>query len=105
MEKTIGVTLKKYAILEFLNSLANCLLIIDDSCEEIHNDKEFVKLTIAGRHKNINVIHIVQIKQVKFLGKQLNLVNLLKDCFQLATKEPFGNLLIDLDPKTSDCLR
>ena len=115
-----------------MNSLANCLLVIDDSCEEIYNDKEFVKLATAGRHKNINVIYIKQnlyqqskwsrtidlntrhiilfksardIQQVEFLGKQLNLVIFLKYCYQLATKEPFGHLLIDLDPKTSDCLR
>ena len=31
MEKTLGVTFKKYASLEFLISLANCLLILDDS--------------------------------------------------------------------------
>ena len=115
-----------------MNSLANCLLIIDDSCEEIYNDKEFVKLATAGRHKNINVIYIKHnlyqqskwsrtidlntthtilfksarnIQQVEFLGKQMNLVKFFKDCYQLATKEPFGHLLIDLDPKTSDCLR
>ena len=117
---------------QFLNSLENSLLIIDDSCEEIYNDKEFVKLATTGRHKNINVIyikhelyqqikwsrtidlnttHIILLKpardiqQVEFLVKQLNLVKFLKHCYQLATKEPCGNLLIDLDPKTSDCLR
>ena len=58
MEKTLGVTFKKYTNLEFLNSLANCLLILEDSCEEIFNDKEFVKLATAGRHKNIKVIYI-----------------------------------------------
>ena len=58
MEKTLGVTYKKDVNLEFLNSLANCLLIKDDSCEEIYNDKEFVKLSTAGRHKNINAINI-----------------------------------------------
>ena len=58
MEKTLGDTFKKYTNLELLDSLANCLLIIDDSCEEIYNDKEFVKLATAGRHKNINVIYI-----------------------------------------------
>ena len=115
-----------------MHNLENCLLIIDDSCEEIYNDKEFVKLATAGRHKNINVIYIKHnlcqqstwsrtidlntshiilfkstrdIQQVEFLGKQLNLVKFLKHCYQLATKEPFGHLLIDLDPKTSDCLR
>ena len=127
-----GVIFKKYANLEFLNNLENCLLIIDDSCEEIYNDKEFVKLATAGRHKKINVIYIKHnlyqqskwsrtidlntshiilfksardIQQVDFLGKQLNLVKFLKHCYQLATKEPFGHLLIDLDPKTSNCLR
>ena len=35
----------------------------------------------------------------------MNLVKFLKHCYQLATNEPFGHLLIDLDPKTSDCLR
>ena len=53
IEKTLGVTFKKYANLEPLNSLAKIFLIIDDSCEEINNDKEFVKLTTAERHKNI----------------------------------------------------
>ena len=58
MQKTLGVTFKKYANLEFVNSLANCFLIIDDSCEEIYNDNEIVKLATAGRHKNIKVIYI-----------------------------------------------
>ena len=57
MGQKLGVIFKKYANLEFLNNLENCLLIIDDSCEEIYNDKEF-KLATAGRHKNINVIYI-----------------------------------------------
>ena len=35
----------------------------------------------------------------------MNLAKFLKHCYQLATKEPFGHLLIDLDPKISDCLR
>ena len=89
-------------------------------------------MATAWRHKNINVIYIKHnlyqqskrtpkidlntthiilfksardIQQVEILGKQLNLVKFLKYCYQLATKEPFGHLLIDLDPKTSDCLR
>ena len=35
MKKTIGVTFKNFADLKILNSLADCLLIIEDSCEEI----------------------------------------------------------------------
>ena len=57
LEKTIPVTFKKYTNLEILNSLANCLLIVDGSCEENYNEKEFVKLATEGRHKNINVIY------------------------------------------------
>ena len=132
MEKTLGVTFKKYANLEFFNSLANCLLIIDYSCDEIYNGKDIVKLATTGRHKNINVTYIKHnlyqqskwsrtidlntthiilfksardIEQVGILGKQLNLVKFLKHCYQLATKEPFGHLLTGLHPKTSDCLR
>ena len=89
-------------------------------------------MSTAGRHKIINVIHIKHnlyqqskwsrtidlnsthiilfksardIQQVEFLGKQLSLDKLLKHCYQLATKELFGHSLIDLEPKTSDCLR
>ena len=103
MEQKLGVIFKKYANLEFLNNLENCLLIIDDSCEENYNDKEFFKLATARRHKKINVIYIKHnlyqqskwsrtvdlntsyiilfksardIQQVEFLGKQLNLVKL-----------------------------
>ena len=35
--------------LEFEN-LQNCLLVFDDSCEEIYQEKEFVKLAVSGRH-------------------------------------------------------
>ena len=126
MENTLGVTFKKYANLEFLNSHANCLLIIDNSCKEINNDKEFVKLATAGRHKNFNVIYIKHnsyqqskwsrtidlntthiiffksardIQKIDFLGKQLNLVKFLKHCYQFATKEPFGICLLILIQK------
>ena len=39
------------------------------------------------------------------IGRQLNNTQFLKDSYELATKQPFGHLLIDLDPKTSDVLR
>ena len=45
------------------------------------------------------------IQKIEFLGKHVNLVKFLKHCYQFATKDPLGHLLIDLDPKTSDCLR
>ena len=54
MERKLGGTFEKYSNLEFLNNLASCLLIVDDSCKEIYNDKEFVKLATAGRQKNFS---------------------------------------------------
>ena len=124
-----NIVFTKFTNLEFLQNTENCLLIFDDSCEEIFNDKEFVKLATAGRHKNINVIYVkhnlyqqskwsrtidlntfcskhhVTFSKSSFFGKQLNLTHFLKNCYEIATRETFGHLLIDLDPKTSDCLR
>ena len=111
MEKRLGVTFKKYANLEFLNYLANCLLIIDDSCEEIYNDKEFVKLVTARRHKNIVIYIKHNLYQQSEWSRTIDLntthIILFKSArdHQLATKEPFGHLLIDLDPQTSHFFR
>ena len=64
-----------------------------------------------SRTIDLNTTHIIlfksprDVKQVEFLGKQLNLTLFLKNCYELATRETFGHLLIDLDPKTSDCLQ
>ena len=58
VEQHSNIVFKKFTNLEFLPNTENCLLIFEDSCEEIFNDKEFVKLATAGRHKNINVIYV-----------------------------------------------
>ena len=34
------------------------LLIFDDSCEEISNSKQFVKVATAGRHRSLNTFYI-----------------------------------------------
>ena len=118
--------------MEITKNLSNCLLIFDDSFEEIFNDKEFVKIATSGRHRKLHVIyvkhnlfhqskwsrtidlnttHIIffkslrDIQQIEYLGKQLNCLQLLKDAYKLATAEPNGHLIIDLDPKTSQGLR
>ena len=107
-------------------------MVFDDSCEEIFNDKEFSKLATAGRHKKISVIyvkhnlfqqskwsrtidlnttHIIifksprDVQQIGLIGRQLNNTQFLRESYELATKQPFGHLLIDLDPKTSDALQ
>ena len=41
-----------------LRNIENILLVFDDSCEEKNNDKEFVKLTTARRHKGLEVIFV-----------------------------------------------
>ena len=130
-------TAKNIDFIRFTNfdvtkSLENCLLIFDDSCEEIFNDREFLKLVTSGRHRGLHVIyvkhnlfqqsrfsrtldlnttHIIlfksprDISQIEFLGKQLNNSVFLKSAYEKATAEPFGHLLIDLDPKTTEGLR
>ena len=45
------------------------------------------------------------IQQIDYLGRLLNNAKFLRYAYQLATKEDFGHLLIDSDPKTSECLR
>ena len=45
------------------------------------------------------------IEQITDVRKQLNNSFFLKKSYELATKQPFGQLLIDLDPKTSVSLR
>ena len=94
--------------------------------------KEFVKLAIAGRHKKVhcifvkhnlyhqsrwsrtidlNTTHIVLFKsprdlqQIDNFGRQLKKDEFLRDCYNQATSLPYGHLLIDLDPKTSEVLR
>ena len=121
-----NIVFKKITNLEILQNTENCLLIFDDLCEEIFNDKEFVKLATAGRQKHINVIYVKHnlyqqskcsrtidlnttdinlfksprdVQRVTFLGKQLNLTHFLKNYFEIALRETFGHILIDLDPK------
>ena len=36
----------------------SCLLVFDDSCEEIYQEKEFVKLAVSGRNKKANYIFV-----------------------------------------------
>ena len=120
-----GIEFIKYSGLEMTKNLSNCLLIFDDSCEEIFNEKEFVEIATSGRHRKLHVIsvkhnlfhqnkwsktidlnttHIIffklirDIQQIEYLGKQLNCLQLIKDAYKLATAEPFEHLMIDLDP-------
>ena len=117
---------------ESLRNLENVLHVFDYSCEDIYNDKEFVRLATAGRHRAIDVLHVKHklfqqsrwsrtidlntshiilfksprdVQQLDFLGRQLNVSKFLRSRYKLANRDSFGHLLIDLDPRTSDCLR
>ena len=132
VEQLINIQFVQFSSFDITKDLNNCLLVFDDSCEEIYKDKEFVKIATSGRHRNLHVIyikhnlfqqsrwsrtidlnttHIVLFKsprdvhQIDYLGKQLDKLVFLRDCYHLATSETFGHLLIDLNPKTSECLR
>ncbi len=48
----------RFVNFDITKNLENCLLIFDDSCEEIFNDKEFVKIVTSGRHRGIHVIYV-----------------------------------------------
>ena len=48
----------KFRGFEITKKLSNCLLIYDDSCEEIFNDKESVKIATSGRQPKLHVIYV-----------------------------------------------
>ena len=132
MEKNLNIEFVPCLDFDMIKNLEDCLLIFDDSCEEIYQEKEFVKLAVAGRHKKVhcifvkhnlfhqskwsrtidlNTTHIVLFKsprdlqQIDHFGRQLKKVEFLRDCYTQVTALPYGRLLIDLDPKTSEVLR
>ena len=41
-----------------IKKLQNFLLLFDDSCEEIYQENEFVKIAVAGRHIRIHCIFV-----------------------------------------------
>ena len=52
------------------------LLIFDDSCEEISNSKQFVKISAAGRHRGLNTIYIKHnLFHQRKLGRDVELQN------------------------------
>ena len=61
LEKKLNIEFKQLSGFELVSKLENCLLVFDDSCEEIFNDKDFSKLAPTGRHRNISVIYVKQL--------------------------------------------
>ena len=114
------------------NNGTKYLLIFDVSSEETCNSKTFVDIATAGRRRGLSTIyikhnlfhqsklgrdvelqntHIVLFKsprdvmQVTTLSTQLGLGSEIVDWYRDATSLPFGQLLIDLAPRTDDRLR
>ena len=59
MQRVIpGTEFLKYSGFDITKNLSHCLLIYDDSYEEIFNDKEFVKIATSGRHRKLHVIYV-----------------------------------------------
>ena len=108
------------------------MIVFNDSCKGIFNEKDFVKLAKAGRHKNVHVLYVKHkffqqskqsrtmklnttqltlfktpqnIHQNDYLRRQLNNAKIFRRAYQFATKENYGYLLKDLNPKTSEYLR
>lgn len=132
MRKKLNIEFVPCLDFNMIKNLENCLLVFDDSCEEIYDEKEFVKMAVSGRHKGVHVIfvkhnlfhqsknsrtidlnttHIIlfnsprDVHQLMVFGKQLNKSEFVRNAYEKATEKPYGHLLIDLDPKTSDPLR
>ena len=132
MQQNLNVEFVPCIDFDMIENLRDCLLIFDDSCEEIYNDKRFLKIATSGRHKKVHVIYIKHnlfhqskhsrtidlntthvilfnsprdVNQISYFGKQLNKAQFLTDAFKKATSQPYGHLLIDFDPRTSDSLR
>ena len=108
------------------------LLMFEDSFERIWSSNAVVDFATAGRHRGLSTIylknnlfdqskrgrdvklqnkHIVlfqsprDVMQVSTLREQLRLRSELVDCYRDATSVPYGQLLIDLSPRTDDPLR
>ena len=58
MEEKLNIEFLSCLNFQMIKSLENCMLVFDDSCEEIYQEKEFVKLAVSGRYKNVNCIFV-----------------------------------------------
>ena len=58
----------KFNGFESIRDLENFLLVFEDSCEDVDDDKEFVSLATAVRHRGIDVLYIQHTFFFKFDG-------------------------------------
>lgn len=108
------------------------LVVLDDLFQDACDDRVFLNLVVAGRHRNIhlmvlkhnlyqpaknsktidlNVTQLIlfksprDIEQIGVLGRQMGERQHLLEAYKRATLKPFGYLLIDLDPQTDPKLK
>ena len=111
------------------------ILVLDDLFDEAASSKEFLAIVIAviaGRHRNVHLmvlrhnlyqqsknsktidLNVTQIilfnsprdsEQIGILGRQLGERQTTIEAYQRATRKPFGQLMIDLDVRSSNLLR
>ena len=58
VQQKLNIRFIRFTGFDNMPNLENCLVVFDDSCEEIYNEKEFVKLATAGRHRGVHVIFV-----------------------------------------------
>ena len=107
------------------------LVVIDDLYQDACEDGMFLNLVVAERHRNIHLMtlrhNIYQptknsktidlkvtqmilfksprdVEQIGVLGRQLGDTKILLEAYKRSTREPFGHLLIDLEPETDQKL-
>ena len=58
MSEKLGIEFIPCLDFKMIKNLENCMLIFDDSWEEIYQEKEFVKLAVACTHKKVQCIFV-----------------------------------------------
>ena len=48
LQKRLNIEIKQFSVFGLVSEIETCLLVFDDSFEEIFNDKEFSKLATGG---------------------------------------------------------
>ena len=116
----------------YINTLSDCLLVLDDLMDVAVNDKKLMNLCTEGsHHKNISVVFIMQNLyphgresktislnmtyltlfkmvrdklQVQTLARQLfpGKIGEFMDYYNEMTSKPYGKLILDLHPRTQD---
>lgn len=120
--------------LKAMDRQENTAVVIDDLMEEASKSGAVQALFTRGRHLNISVIYLSQnlfhqgkhsrgmslnmdymvifknvrdATQIATLARQMyaKKSTFLTDAYEMATKEPYGHLFIDLKPNTNDSMR